>query len=194
MIDIWVSLAPTENSDTIVQRILDRYAHVSGSELQYARDAHQRPVVRGCNDLRISVSHTKGALLVALGARCRLGIDIELVGDRGLRNLWHHALTGAELDDLERHECVRRNEVFLGYWTRKEALLKAAGVGLAVEPRLIELPPSRSSPHPISVPETLGRAGDWSIVELDLSGYAAAVAVEMPEPQVPFSLIPDVET
>ena len=56
------------------------------------------------NQIRISVSHTEGAVLVALGILCRLGVDVETVRDRGLRRLRHHALTGPELDELERHD------------------------------------------------------------------------------------------
>ena len=172
--------------------VLEQYPRVSSSEARYARDANGRPVVSGSKDLRISVSHTEGAVLVAVGILCRLGVDVEPDRNRGLRRLWHHALTGTELDDLERHDRVHRNKVFLGYWTRKEALLKAAGTGLAVEPRLIELPPSRSSPHPIAVPERLGHTTEWWIVELGLTGYAAAVAVDVPAPRIhvlPWSVV-----
>ena len=188
-IDVWVSLHPTETSDALVHQVLDQYLHLSASEARYTRDADGRPVVSGCDDLRLSVSHTEGAVLVALGILCRLGVDVEPVRDRGLRRLRHHALTGVELDELERHDSSHRNEVFLGYWTRKEALLKAAGTGLAVEPRRIELPPSCSSPHPIAVPERLGRAMDWWIVELGLVGYVAALAVDIPTPRVRVMLV-----
>jgi phosphopantetheinyl transferase len=183
-IDVWVCLEPTETSDALVRQVLGRYLRVSASEARYARDANGRPVVCGSDDLRISISHTDGAVLVAAGVLCRLGVDVEPVRDRGLRRLAHHVLTGSELDELERHDSAHRNEVFLGYWTRKEALLKAAGTGLAVEPGLIELPPSRSSPHPIALPKRLGHAGEWWIVELDLGGYAAALAVDVPAPRV----------
>jgi phosphopantetheinyl transferase len=183
-VDVWISLEPAETSDVVVHQVLERYPGVSGPEAWYVRDAGGRPAVHGYNDLSISVSHTDGALLVALGIRCRLGVDVEPVRDRGVRSLRQHALAGSELDELERHGSLRRNEVFLRYWTRKEALLKAAGAGLAVEPRLIELPSSGSSPHPIAVPATLGHPGDWWMVELDLAGYAAAVAVDQPAPRV----------
>ena len=184
VVDVWVSAQPTGCSDAIVHRVLGRYAAYSGAEVRHQRDAHGRLVAGGDGGLRISVSHAEDVLLVAIGIRCRLGIDIEPVNDRGIRRLWHHALTDSELAELERHDSVRRTEVFLGYWTRKEALLKAAGVGLAVEPRLIELPPAGQSPHPVIIPEMLGHAGEWWLAELGFAEYATAVAVDVPAPRI----------
>jgi phosphopantetheinyl transferase len=106
------------------------------------------------------------------------------VRERGLARLRHHALTDWERGELERQAAHRETEVFLSYWTRKEALLKAAGFGLAIDPKLIELPPRRTSLHPVRVPDSLGRAEQWSIVELDVDGCVAAVAADAPAPRV----------
>ena len=182
-IDVWVGAERSESSDAVLHRVLGGYAGLASAAVRHERDAHGRPVVCG-SELQVSVSHTSGAFLVAIGSGCRVGVDVEPIRARGLLRLRHHVLTGGELDELERHDEAHQNRVLLGYWTRKEALLKAAGTGLAVDPSLIELPASGCSPHPIVVPETLGRPSDWWIVELDLSGYAAAVAVDVPSPRI----------
>jgi 4'-phosphopantetheinyl transferase len=136
-------------------------------------------VVAGRNDLGVSVSHCMGLVLVAIGWHCRVGVDVEPVTNRGLVRLPHHALTDAELAELESHDRSRQTQVFLSYWTRKEALLKAAGLGLAVDPRLIELPPADGPPRPVAVPDALGRPSDWWIGDLVLQGYVAAVAADV---------------
>ncbi len=183
-VDVWVCGEPAERSDAGVRQALRSYHRPYGTEVRHVRDARGRPVVCGCDDLRVSVSHTQGALVVAVGRQSRVGVDVERVRERGLRRLRHHVLAPSELAELERRPPACQNEVLLGYWTRKEALLKAAGIGLAVEPALIELPPAHGSPHPIAVPEPLGRPDRWWIVELELDGYAAAVAVDAPHPRV----------
>jgi phosphopantetheinyl transferase len=183
-IDVWVCAEPTEASDTIVRRALSRYPGVSAAANRVDRDARGRPVIRGREDLGISVSHSNGLILVAIGQHCRVGVDIEPVMDRGLTRLRYHALTDAELAELELHDRSRQTEVLLGYWTRKEALLKAVGLGLALDPRLIELPPANGSPHPLAVPDALGRSSDWWIVGLVLQGYVAAVAADVKAPRV----------
>ena len=58
-------------------------------------------------------------------------------------------------------------------WARKEALLKAAGVGLGIEPDRIEL----AGDSVVAVPPELGTAGDWTIETIPLAGFVAAVAV-----------------
>ncbi len=178
-IDVWVCVAPAEASGTIVRQALGRYPGVSAAAVRVARDARGRPIVCGRDDLGVSVSHSMGLVLVAIGWHCRVGVDVEPITDRGLVRLPYHALTDAELAELESHDPSEQTEVFLAYWTRKEALLKAAGLGLALDPRLIELPPADGSPHPIAVPDALGRSSEWWIAGLALQGYVAAVAADV---------------
>ncbi len=183
-VDVWVCSESVGASDAIVHEALGRYPGLSTAATRHDRDAQGRPVVRGRDDLRVSVSNSGGLVLVAVGVLCRVGVDIERVVDRGLVRLRYHALTNAELAELESHDPSQQAAALLGYWTRKEALLKAVGLGLAVDPRLIELPPDHGTPHPIVVPESLGRPSEWWIVSLGLEGYVAAVATDARPPNV----------
>jgi 4'-phosphopantetheinyl transferase len=145
--------------------------------LAFGWDVCGRPLAVGAPDIRVSVSHSGGVLLIGLAAGCHVGVDVEPLAERGLVWLPAHALTTAELGQLERTG-GDRVATFLSYWTRKEALLKAAGVGLAVEPRLVELGPPGGSPRPAALPEALGPPSRWTIAELPLRGFRAAVAAE----------------
>jgi 4'-phosphopantetheinyl transferase len=176
-VHVWVGAAQTGGSSAAAREVLARYG------LTFARDARGRPGALGSPSVGVSVAHTDGIQLVALGAGCRVGVDVERLSERGVVRLPAHALTSAELEQLERGE-GDRIATFVSYWTRKEALLKAAGLGLAVEPRLVELGPAVGSSRPLAVPDALGPPGRWVVAELSLPGLAAAVAAEAPAIEV----------
>jgi 4'-phosphopantetheinyl transferase len=173
-VEVWTSLTAEE--------VLESYA---GARLE--RGAHGRPVVGGRRDLSVSISRTAGLTLVAVGRTCRVGVDVEAIRDRRLDHLPAHALTEREQQHLAQVNDGHRLEAFLSYWTRKEALLKAAGFGLAIEPNLIELPPPGTSTRVLTVPDCLGEAGSWSVTKLPIAGFAAAVAADVPSPRMRFA-------
>lgn len=90
-----------------------------------------RPYLGGAGEsLRVSVSHTRGALAVALTGRAPVGVDVE--GVRELRagsmaQAWLHPAEAAWIGELVEHE---RSAAFLWLWTQKEAVGKALGRGL----------------------------------------------------------------
>jgi 4'-phosphopantetheinyl transferase superfamily len=146
---------------------------------RHERDGHGRPYVPDDPELRLSVSHAGDVVLVALARGSRVGVDVEAVRERGIARLPAHALTERE---LEAFACDPSLELFLSYWTRKEALLKAAGVGLAVEPSLIDLP--ECGPGVSALPEQFGAAERWYANGIWLDGYVVALAADEPAPEI----------
>ena len=72
--------------------------------------------------------------------------------------------------------CADGRRRTLSMWARKEALLKAVGVGLALDPQLVEL----EGPKVVAAPPELGEARDWTLVALPLPGHAAVLALKGP--------------
>ena len=90
-------------------------------------------------DLRFNVSHTRGAVVLALSTAERLGVDIEAI-DRGLTlDDVSPVLAPAELARLRRTDVDRLPSELMKYWTLKEAYVKALGSGLSDDIRQIEL-------------------------------------------------------
>jgi 4'-phosphopantetheinyl transferase len=81
-------------------------------------------------DARTSLSHTDGLALVALGT-CEVGVDVEHVGNapdpEELEDLALLTLSEREATALARVGAAERPLRWLALWTRKEAVLKAAG-------------------------------------------------------------------
>jgi len=167
---VWrVSSAEPQPIETVVARYLD----VEPSSVRLARTPGRKPELVGA-PLRVSLAHSGGMALVAVTRSNDVGVDVETLRDGVDRwSLVDHALTPRERQRLEAVPPVQRTHAFLSMWTRKEALLKAAGVGLAVDPALVEL----DGPSIRALPPGLGSVADWTLCDLPLSGHVGAVAV-----------------
>ena len=154
--------------------LLAREAGVPAAALVVRRDERGRPaIVEPETDLRFSASHSGGTTLLALARGLDVGVDAERT-DRDVTDwrLWAQALTASELARLPVMRSAR-NLALLEAWVAKEAILKAAGVGLAVDPREVELHPSGQV---AALPPALGSPPEWSIRRLRPRGLVAAVA------------------
>lgn len=127
---------------------------------------HGRPVVVAPEPARpwfVSIAHAEDRVLVAA---CRLGpvgVDVERVAAVGFPGFDGVALTAAEGAAVAELPAVERAGARADLWVRKEAILKAGGAGLRVDPATVEV-----SSWP-------GR-----LEEVDVgAGYSAAVAVTL---------------
>ena len=109
------------------------------SKLRVARDHRGRPYLEEADGLRFNLSRSGGVTLVAVSREADVGVDLERRVERDLRSLPAHALCDREREVLDGLPEGERADAFLTYWVRKEAVLKAAGVGLGIEPNLIEV-------------------------------------------------------
>ena len=118
--------------------------------VELGRDERGRPIVAG-ESVQTSLSHTEGYFAIAVSPLAPVGVDIErssrASGMAEIAPLLCHADEARLLADAS----GRAGEQLLGLWVRKEALLKAAGIGLTremrdfVAPEGIPLPCSTSS-------------------------------------------------
>ncbi|MGA5165670.1 MULTISPECIES: 4'-phosphopantetheinyl transferase family protein [Streptomyces] len=141
-------------------------------------EPHGKPGVADA-DLELSWSHSGGRVAVALSLAGPVGVDIEEVAAEGrAAELAATVLSAVERAELERLPAAERAAGFIRYWARKEAVLKATGDGLMVEPALLTV----SAPDaPAALLEWRERAEPHLPVRLrDLDagdGHRAAVAV-----------------
>ena len=147
---------------------------IRAREIELRRDGRGKPhLSRPAVDLRFSVSHTRGTTLLALAHGTDVGVDVEH-SDRDVAGwaLWSHVLTPAEAARVPAARGAR-NGSLLRAWVAKEAVLKAAGVGLGIDPREVEIDAAGSI---AALPPSLGAPAEWALVALDLDGLTAALA------------------
>ena len=156
-----------------LETVLARYTGVDPGSLVLELTPQGKPGLSSSR-LRFSLSHSGEVALVAVAQDRDVGVDVERVRpDADRWALVDHALTARERRHLQLVAPTWRSHAFLSMWARKEALLKAAGVGLGIEPALVELEDDKV----VAVPPELGTAGDWTVMTGPLPGYVAAVAV-----------------
>lgn len=156
-----------------IETVLARHLAVQPGSLTLERTPLGKPELAG-SPVRVSLAHSGEVALVAVAAGRDVGVDVERIREGAERwSLVDHALTERERRQLESVPPDRRADALLAMWARKEALLKAAGVGLGVDPSLVEL----DGDSVVALPSELGSVRDWTLVSISLPGHVAAVAV-----------------
>jgi 4'-phosphopantetheinyl transferase len=123
-----------------LRQALAEYTGLHHAALHLATGSFGKPSLSGHSRTQFSLSHSRGLALIAVGGRGPLGADVELlrpVPDAAMLAAEHFTRREQEaLAALPSHE---RDRAFLTCWTRKEACLKAIGVGLLLSPQSFEV-------------------------------------------------------
>ena len=85
-----------------------------------------KPFIPGLN-VDFNISHSKGYIACAIGRDCKIGIDIEKIRFMDLENLLP-AMSSEQKSVIQKSPT--KIHTFLKYWTIKESVLKAEGIGL----------------------------------------------------------------
>ncbi|MGW2044411.1 4'-phosphopantetheinyl transferase family protein [Streptomyces sp. NPDC001858] len=132
-----------------------------------------------------SVTHSGAVVGVAVcrsgvqgGQGVQVGLDVEDAdGFVDVGNAARTALSGPELAALHLLPPAGRKPAFLRVWTRKEAVLKALGVGLRVPPSGLEVSAPEAPPAVLSWPDRLAAPPELAMADMAVDGvHPAAVA------------------
>lgn len=125
----------------LLREILGQHLHADPSSLRLERGEFGKPFLSG-NPIHFNLSDTKDGLLVAL-AKQPLGADIEtLHRSTDHSSVAEHYFTPNEVAGISAAKDGKRR--FLELWTRKEAVLKACGVGLMDDLHSLEVGNARN--------------------------------------------------
>ncbi|KRR18065.1 hypothetical protein CQ14_41065 [Bradyrhizobium lablabi] len=144
--------------------LLGAIAGRAADGLRFEQSALGKPVlVDAPAELDFSLSHARGAVAVA-AAHMPIGVDIEpLRHISDMDAMSEIALAAEERRELAKAPATLRPRLFLRYWTLKEAILKAAGVGFTIPPDTL-IVDAGSSPSVLAVPAALGSTAQWRVI------------------------------
>jgi len=159
-----------------VRRILASRTSVDPAMIRFRYGRHGRPdLADNPLDLRFSVSHSSGHAVVAVTHQSDLGIDIE--ESRRIDHL--DSLAQRYLAPVEIEQLASADDRVRGFWmvwTRKEAYVKALGIGLSGP--ICEFAVSLLEPARLL---TTGKPGDdsadWTLLDLSYDAFTVALAV-----------------
>ncbi|MFS0915991.1 4'-phosphopantetheinyl transferase family protein [Brevibacillus sp. 179-C 1.1 NHS] len=90
--------------------------------------------------ISFNLSHTDGMVVCVLALEEEAGIDVEKIAGDHL-NVMPQVFTPAEIDYVEAMDRPdRKQEAFYRIWTRKEAVMKAEGMGFSLPPLSFSVP------------------------------------------------------
>src|SRR5262245_41027985 len=118
-----------------VRRILAGYLDARPADLRFRYGSRGKPALESLwsdSAIRFNVSNSADLALLALAIDRELGVDVEHVREpRDFDSLAAQFFAASEVTQLRSLPHEQRLEGFFRCWTRKEAVLKAVGTGLA---------------------------------------------------------------
>jgi len=169
----------------LLRTLLARYTKRRAQDMRFAYSRHGKPrLIRDAphRDVRFNVSHSRSRILFAFAHDVDVGVDIEHV-QQGMFDIEvaRSHFTDPEFALLMRSAEHRQQSIFFDIWVRKEAVAKAAGLGLSLDLKTFDVLPAVSPEATAAAVirlRTKARTQDFHLQQLDVgSGFAAAFAV-----------------
>lgn len=129
-----------------LRQILSRYLNVSAQRIGFVYGPNGKPALspgQAEGDIRFNLSHSRGLAVYAVTQQREIGVDIEVVRPTlAWRDLAERVFSKREKVVFRQTPEPMQCQLFFQGWTRKEAVLKAMGQGLALSLEQIEVIPT----------------------------------------------------
>ena len=117
----------------VLRWLIGRYLNCKSESLRFELNPFGKPalLMPDAQGFEFSISQTEGLAVLAFAWHCRVGVDVEkLVSDIDINGVGQVVFSGGEQEAINTstHDA---SSAFFTIWTRKEALLKAVGMGLS---------------------------------------------------------------
>ena len=166
-----------------LRKLLGRYLSMAPAEIQFSYAERGKPRLAPDLEqgLKFNLAHSGGLALYAITRIGEIGVDLEHIrpeftGDEIARRFF----SATEVACLGQLPAPSRHRAFFDCWTRKEAFIKAKGIGLslALDQFDVTLRPDEPAAL-ISTRWDRDEAARWSLRAIDVGpGFVGAVALE----------------
>lgn len=165
-----------------LRRILSERCDVPPGKIRFSYGAHGKPAIAGGPNFNLSHSGGWAALALCAGNKVELGLDIEV--HRPIdESVVEHYFSATERIALDGLAVDLRETGFFRCWTRKEAVLKAIGSGMALPLDAFDVTLDPRGPARITrLDIDAGTPRDWRLIDIALGpAFSGALALRTPE-------------
>ena len=166
-----------------LRRVLALYATTPARKLRFEYGVNGKPsLVNSASRVSFNLAHSEDLAVIGVTYECPIGVDVERI-----RRMSDAAALAQRYFDVRECGAVfadrsKLEERFFACWTRREALVKALGVGLSfgVDRFAVSVPPN-DPPRVLWLADQPDAARYWALSQVEpASGFIAAVAVRGP--------------
>lgn len=166
----------------LLRLLLSAYLETDPRKLSFVTNPYGKPQLesRSCR-LRFNMSHSGQVTMIALCLDAEIGIDIEVIRPIAeWDDIASSHFSAMENQSLHKEAPAQRMEAFFRCWTRKEALIKAMGMGLSIPLDSFTVSTSLAEPPALlHCSWDANASSDWSLMHLEpAAGHIGALAIE----------------
>jgi 4'-phosphopantetheinyl transferase len=164
--------------------IIGYYLRVEPADLKFDYSSYGKPSLAKsfaeATGLNFNLAHSGELAVFAITLGRQIGIDLERMSDKvACEEIARRFFSLSEIACLSSLPQAARARAFFNCWTRKEAFIKAKGMGLSLNLDQFDVTLDDEEAALLCTRWDQSEAEQWSLRALDVSsGYVAAVAVE----------------
>lgn len=167
----------------LLRAMLGRYLASDPRAVHFSVNQYGKPALAGESGqvpLYFNLSHSHEMALYAFTSLGEVGIDLEYINRNvEILQLAERFFSPGEVAMLRAVPSQLQCEAFFNCWTRKEAYIKARGMGLSLDLQLFDVSLTPGMPAALLGSREVGQdAARWSLYDLSPGlGYKAALAI-----------------
>jgi 4'-phosphopantetheinyl transferase len=164
--------------------IIGNYLRVEPAELRFDYSRYGKPSLAKpfaeVTGLNFNLAHSGELAVLGMTLRRQIGIDVERIsGKVAHEEIAQRFFSSSEIACLSAMPQAARPRAFFNCWTRKEAFIKAKGLGLSLDLDQFDVTLDDEEVALLRTQWDHNEVEQWSLRALDVgSGYVAALAVE----------------
>ncbi len=162
----------------MLRSLLGMYLDIDFYDQEFHANRYGKPAVHKVHDdksIHFNISNSENIYVCAFSQNSDIGIDIEKIHDLpDMDRIMAASFSEEEIRKLNSLPEPNRRRTFFKYWARKEALLKAMGVGLSIPLDEVNI---LYADNDASRVFTKHNGTEWTLDDIDiLDGFASALA------------------